>query len=300
VRRSLIPECFYRESKQDKILVIDSRFRGNDIFDLFFMLKCRAIAIVLAMTIFILYSSTAANAATLEESFWDSKQSTHFTVYYKSTESNDYVNEVLRYAEKYYDNITEELGFRRFDFWTWEKACKIYLYATAKEYYDSTGQPEWSGATAYLKERTIRTFIRREMFLDTILPHEMAHLIFREFVGYKVPLPLWLDEGVSSLMENNKRKEYLFLAKSLAKSQIFIPLPKLTRIVREGLVMPGVFYAESASVIEFLLQKYGREKFVDYCRRLRDNKNWELSLKEAYKFKDLSEMNDKWLEFLLQ
>ena len=64
--------------------------------------------------------------------------------------------------------------------------------------------------------------------------------------------------------------------------------------------MPGVFYAEAASVIEFLLQKYGKEKFVDYCRKLRDNKNWELSLKEVYKFEDLSEMNEKWLEFLLQ
>ncbi len=253
--------------------------------------------IILAAVFFL---CCAAKAATYEESFWESKRSTHFTVYYKSTESSDYVNEVLKYAEKYYDDITEELGFRRFDFWTWEKACKIYLYATAKEYYYATGEPEWSGACANLRERTIKTFVRREKFLDTILPHEMAHLIFREFVGFKVMLPLWLDEGVASLMENKQRSQYLFLARALLKSRIFIPLPKLTRIVKEGLVMPGVFYAESASVVEFLLQKYGKEKFVDYCRKLRDNKNWELSLKEVYKFRDLSDMNEKWVEFLLQ
>ena len=255
-------------------------------------------AFIIMIAVIFLYGM--ANAATYEESFWESKRSTHFTVYYKSTESNDYVNEVLRYAERYYESITEELGFRRFDFWTWDNACKIYLYPTAKEYYAATGQPEWSGATAYLRERTIKTFVRMEKFLETILPHEMAHLIFREFVGYNVMLPLWLDEGVSSLMEESQRKQHLFLARALLRSQIFIPLPKLTRIVKEGLVMPGVFYAESASVIEFLLQKYGREKFVDYCRKLRDNKNWELSLKEVYRFKDLSDMNDKWLEFLLQ
>jgi hypothetical protein len=260
----------------------------------------RSVIIARITIIAALFLCGTANGATLEESFWENKKSAHFTVYYKSTESNDYVNEVLQHAERYYESITEKLGFRRFDFWTWEKACKIYLYPTSKEYYDATGQPEWSGATAYIKERVIKTFVRREQFLETILPHEMAHLIFREFVGYGTPLPLWLDEGVSSLMESDQSKQHLFLARTLAKSGIFIPLPKLTRIVREGLVMPGVFYAEAASVIEFLLQKYGKEKFVDYCRKLRDNKNWELSLKEVYQFKDLSDMNEKWLEFLLQ
>jgi hypothetical protein len=234
------------------------------------------------------------------ESSWERKQSNHFNVYYKIGESNDYVNEVLRYAEKYYESITEALGFMRFDFWTWDKACKIYLYPTAKEYYEATGQPKWSGATAYVKERTIKTFVRREKFLETILPHEMAHLIFREFVGYRTPLPLWLDEGVSSMMEDDQRKQHLSLARALARSQIFIPLPNLTKIDKDTLVMPEIFYAESASVIEFLLQKYGKEKFVDYCRKLRDNKNWERSLREVYKFKDLTEMNEKWLEFLLQ
>jgi hypothetical protein len=241
-----------------------------------------------------------ARAATLEESFWNVKKSTHFAVYYKATGSSDYASDVLRYAEKYYDNITEDLGFRRFDFWTWEKQCKIYLYSTAKEYHDATGQPAWSGAAAYLKERTIKTFVRREEFLETILPHEMAHLVFREFAGYETQLPLWLDEGIASLQEEKNRKSHLLIATVLVRSNVFIPLQKLTNIRREGLVMPGVFYAEAAALIEFLLEKYGREKFVDYCRKLRDNNSWQSALKDIYKFKDLSEMNDKWIRFLLE
>ncbi|MDP3791100.1 MAG: peptidase MA family metallohydrolase [Candidatus Omnitrophota bacterium] len=248
------------------------------------------------MTIFILCGYACAES--FEGSLWEVKKSNHFAVYYKDSESNDYVNEVLKYAEKYYEDMTEQLGFRRFEFWTWEKQCKIYIYPTAKEYHDSTGQPEWSGAAAYIKERAIKTFVRREEFLETILPHEMAHLIFREFIGYKTDIPLWLDEGISSLQEEKNRKSHLLIAKVLVKSHVFIPLPKLTRIVKEGLVMPGVFYAEAASVIEFLLEKYGKEKFVDYCRVLRDNKNWEAALKTVYGFKDLSEMNDGWLKFL--
>lgn len=264
-------------------------------------MRCRQAGFVsLATAALVLSSCIFAHAGTFEESFWSVKKSAHFAVYYKSLDSEDYVNDVLKYAERYYEDITEELGFTRFNFWTWDNACKIYLYPSSKEYFEGTGQPGWSGAAAYLKTRTIKSFVRKENFLKKVLPHEMTHLIFREFIGYNTDLPLWLDEGMASLMEKDERKQYMFLARALARSRIFIPLPKLTQIRQEGLVMPGVFYAESASVIEFLLQEYGKEKFVDYCRKLRDNKNWEASIREVYKFKDLSEMNDKWLEFLTQ
>ena len=52
---------------------------------------------------------------------WQVKKSTHFKVYYKS-DPEHYVDEVLEKAEKYYDSITENLGFRRFNFWTWDNA----------------------------------------------------------------------------------------------------------------------------------------------------------------------------------
>ncbi|MDO8536204.1 MAG: peptidase MA family metallohydrolase [Candidatus Omnitrophota bacterium] len=272
--------------------MVKRTFNGPDIF------KVIVTAFVSAIAVFFLYADSVAS--TFEESFWEVKKSNHFAVFYKSSESNDYVNDVLQYAERYYESITEEFGFTRFEFWTWEKQCKIYLYPTAKEYYDATGQPSWSGATAYLKERTIKTFVKREEFLETILPHEMTHLIFREFVGYNTDLPLWLDEGMASLQEKKNRKQHLLIAAVMVRSNVFIPLTKLTGIQKEGLVMPGVFYAEAASVIEFFLEKYGKEKFVDYCRDLRDNKNWRTSLAKVYGFKDLSEMNKKWMEFLSQ
>jgi hypothetical protein len=209
------------------------------------------------------------------------------------------VNELLRYAEDYYTGITEEMGFRRFDFWTWDKTCKVYLFASRKNYADMSRQPGWTGGAAYVRERMIITFINQGDFFNTILPHEMTHLIFREFVGYRTGLPLWLDEGIACLQEKKNRRQYLRVARVLVKSHVFIPLDKLTEIRQEGLLMPEVFYAESASVVQFLLQRYGQEKFVDYCRRLRDNKDWKRALLEVYAVKSLSEMNVQWKEFLL-
>ena len=191
------------------------------------------------------------------------------------------------------------MGFRRFEFWTWDNKCKIYLYPSRAEYHQATKQPTWSGANVYIKQRLINTFEGQKNFFETILPHEMAHLIFREFVGYKTDLPLWLDEGIACLFEKTNQEIYFAVAKILVKSSVFIPLEKLTEIKQEGLVMPEVFYAESASVVYFLLKKYGREKFIDYCRKLRDNKDWRISLREAYGFKNLSAVNKEWIDFLL-
>ena len=66
--------------------------------------------------------------------------------------------------------------------------------------------------------------------------------------------------------------------------------------------MPEVFYAESATIIEFLFKVYGKYKFLEFCRKLKDspaNQNWELALQEVYEFNNLSELNKAWMDFLI-
>ena len=157
----------------------------------------------------------------------------------------------------------------------------------------------WSGGEVRIRERKISTYIHGEDFLSSVLPHEMGHLIFREFVGYKTYLPLWLDEGMACLNERKYRKERLLIARGLVRANMYIPLQELTNINDpELIVMPNIFYAESASAVDFLLAEFGKDKFLAFCRKIRDGQDWEESLKKVYKFKDLSELNEKWVEFL--
>jgi hypothetical protein len=248
--------------------------------------------------IFFLFSSTTAGAEVIT-SLWQVKKSDHFIVYFKETPP-DYLDKLIRQAEIYYNSITEELGFTRFEgFWTWDKRCKIYLYPSAKEYQRATGRPAWSGASVNILERTINTYVFEKDFMEVVLPHEMGHLIFREFVGYRRGLPLWLDEGVACLQEKLRKEERLQTAKGLVMSGIYLRIQKLTEITDDNLVMPNLFYSEAASVVNFLLKRYGRDKFVDFCRKLSDAKtHWYTALKDVYGFKNLSEMNDEWVRFI--
>lgn len=233
---------------------------------------------------------------------WNTEKSDHFIVYYQKA-SPDHVAEILRRAEYYYNAITDDFGFTRFgDFWTWDNRARIYLYDNSSDYKKITNSPGWSGAGVNVNTREIYTFVNMENFYDTILPHEIGHIIFREFTGYKRNYPLWLEEGIACYLERGQRDERMRIARGLVRSKIFISLEDLQKIKSSDiLLIPDIFYSESASVVAFLLKDYGKDKFVDFCRALRDlrdDQDWQVALKDVYKFKDLNEMNLRWTNFL--
>lgn len=252
--------------------------------------------------LFFLYSVMAAGplavAAEVSSSFWQTNKSQHFIIYYQEAPAG-YINQLIDIAEKYYDTIVEDLGYRRFDFWSWDKRAKIFLYAGSKEYLKDTNRTAWSGASVDIKNRTIKTYIGQENFFDSILPHELTHIVFREFVGPKKDYPLWMDEGVACSQEKKSLDERLKTIRNLIRQGVYIEFKDLYVIRDYSLVVPNVFYSEAASLIYFLLQAQGREKFLDFSRRLRENIKWQNALLETYRFKDVEEFEAKWKEYFL-
>lgn len=241
------------------------------------------------LLISIIFFSTEGYAAV---KFENTKKSAHFVIYYQQAPV-EYINQVARKAEHCYRSITEYLGYRRFNFWLWDNRCKIFLYPNREEYLKDTGCASWSSGHVYIIKKEIRTYIWQDKFFDTILPHEMGHIIFREFVGYKKTLPLWLDEGVACMQESDSQ-ERLVIAKGLVRWKLYIDLNELSKIKTTSLIMPFIFYSQSASTVDFLLRNYGRKKFVDFCRQLRDEENWEEALKSVYNLKDLKQLEELW------
>ena len=62
--------------------------------------------------------------------------------------------------------------------------------------------------------------------------------------------------------------------------------------------MPFIFYSQSAGMVNFLLENFGRKRFVSFCRRVRDKADWKKSLLSVYKFSDLEEFEESWLDYL--
>jgi hypothetical protein len=259
---------------------------------------------------------------------WNEMSSLHFLVYY--TKNKKFAKETLDNAEYYYERIATEIGYpRHSEFWLWDERCKIYIYPDRKSFLEATNQPSWSHGMAEYNTRTIASFVGSKEFLDSILPHEMGHLIFRDFVGFKgQDIKIWLDEGVAQWSEIKKRGEMKAMTKDMYENDSLLLLSDLIRLdIRKYREMDRVFilatrtkenedgvlfldadsfvntyYLCSVSVIGFLIEKYGSDRFARFCRQLRDGDTVEAALKFAYPdyINSIDELEAKWREYLAE
>lgn len=255
---------------------------------------------------------------------WKELKGTHFIVYFTGEES--FARDVLNSAERYYTRIAADLGYARYqDFWTWEKRCRIYVYPDHDSFLKSTGGAEWSHGLAEYNTKTIVSYAWHEGFLDSLLPHEIAHLIFRNFIGFKGEVPLWLDEGVAQWEEEAKRPQMKAMIRELYNSESLLTIKDMMKLdirrlkdkegvhVRAALTKdgsPGVvflgndnlintYYLQAVSMVGFLIEKYGGESFTAFCRELRDGETLEEALKSAYTtITTTAEFEKRWKEYL--
>ena len=257
---------------------------------------------------------------------WSELKGEHFLVYYQP-DYQDFAKEVSLQSEKYYDSIARDLGYVRFsNFWKWNNRVKIYIYPDHESFIQGTGQNAWSHGVADYQKKMIVSYAWGRGFLDLLLPHEMAHLIFRDFVGFTGQIPLWLDEGVAQWEEEKIRNQRKKMVKQLAQNSLLLSLDELMQLdVRkingqekikiysinkdnfqkqllelEGNTLVDVFYLQAFSLIGFLIEEYSAENFLIFCRQLRDGKTINDALKFSYpvQMRTTAELEKKWCEYV--
>jgi len=248
-----------------------------------------------------LLTGFCAVSAAQDNTAWNTEKSTHFIVYYKIA-PQDFIKQLIERSEEYYNKIADNLGFMRFNFWLWDNRAKIYIYDDAKSYQTSTGHPSWSAGCAIARQKTIQTFPYARGFFETILPHEMGHIIFREFVGFdNSAVPLWLEEGVASYQEDYRRSMSNTLVRDSIKKGTFMDLKKLNdfspKSEKDNLVV-NIFYSEAVSLVDYLIKEFGKDKFVLFCQNLRDKRDFQRAIASVYPFSNTGELDLAWQKYL--
>lgn len=265
------------------------------------MMKKESLLKFFRLVLAVFLVSAYLNPATAEEDGWQKVQSRHFFIYYKDSPI-DFVQNVNEAAESYYEDITRNLGFSRYEPWSFDERAKIYIYSDQDDYINTAQQANWSHGVANAKEKVIRTFPSAHGFFDSTLPHELGHIIFREFVGFRADIPLWMDEGVAMYQEKAKRWGSTAAVGKALESKTFIPLGELSTMGlyrdtdRETIEL---FYAEAASAMYFLITEYGEHRFVSFCRELKDGAHFEDALQRNYsRFDNMDGLNKAWVDYL--
>lgn len=242
-------------------------------------------------------------------------------------EHQDFAENTARKAEDYYNSIADDLGYARYsNFWKWENRVKIFIFPDHAAYIRASGQAEWSNGMANYTRKEISSFAGSEDFLNTILPHEIAHLVFRDFVGFKGEVPLWLDEGVAQWEEKNNRDQRVVLFRKFVRDKVLLSLQDMMRLdVRtlrdnatirmRGVTLGGeettvlfvsdnklveLYYVQAFSLVMFLTERYGTDSFINFCRKLRNGDSIEKALQGAYptQIRSLVDLEKLWLEYV--
>jgi len=233
------------------------------------------------------------------EKKWRQRKSEHFIIYYSQV-GVDFIDEIIDEAERQYIKITQKLGFTRYNFWLWDNRAKFYIYDDKDDFVNTTNQPRWSGGVVHYEQKIIKTYPQMSGFFDSLMPHELGHIIFREFIGNRTRVPLWFDEGVASYQERTKRIAADGAVRRALITDSFIGLEELTKIDVRNVTdrkQVDLFYAESVSVVNFLISKYGRGIFGWFCRDLRDGDDFESAL-WRFRCRDIKALNKKWVKYL--
>lgn len=239
-----------------------------------------------------------------QEQDWSIFKSTHFLVFYRQA-SEGLLSQLTQKAERYYDEITEEFGFSRLNFWTWDNRAKIYLFDTQEEYRKANSNLDWSIGLVTVGNKSIQSYVTALGLLDNVLAHELAHIIFREMVGFNNPaVPLWLEEGVATFQERRSGNQ---LVKSYLSGKIrtntFMSLKQLNSfdlIQVKDKQLVELFYLEAYSLLNYLIEEFGKDKFVLFCQYLRDYQDLTRALRLTYSFDSLLVLESYWKARILQ
>jgi hypothetical protein len=185
----------------------------------------------------------------------------------------------------------------------WSPRCDIYLYPTAADFAQMTGQPESSPGFSTMGVNGNRVISRRvnlrgdhPQLLAAILPHEVTHVVLADLFTDQ-QIPRWADEGIAVLAEptSEQRSRAAELTGPLKEGKVF-KLSELMAIDYPNEDAWNLYYAQSVSLTQFLVSQGTPAQFIAFVRGAQD-KGLDTALREVYHMEGSADLETKWQTF---
>jgi hypothetical protein len=137
-----------------------------------------------------------------------------------------------------------------------------------------------------------------ERIFDSVLPHEITHMIFASH--FRRPVPRWADEGGATSVENaSERNKHFVMLQEFLRTGRGIAFNKLFAMKEyPSDVMP--LYAQGYSLAEYLIRVGGRRKYIEFVGDGMESNDWPAAVKKHYNIDDLSALQNTWLAWVRQ
>ncbi len=229
-------------------------------------------------------------------------KTTHFTIYFHTAERADIV---ARSCEEYFSKILTDLLIYEKDIMKRGKFNIIIVKDNDEMKRIFVNIPANRAAMTDFETKTIVIVEANETGDPRInLTHEITHaIVFERFSGGN-RIPDWIHEGLASYEEakfdsSQVNGRWATFGSDIAQGN-GLPLKSLTVKPDAKLEEVNLYYAESHSVVNYMINTFGMRKLLQLATLLQSGKDTDSAIKNAYApdLVNLSDLEKKWLESL--
>lgn len=178
-----------------------------------------------------------------------------------------------------------------------EQAVKVYIYASSSDLQGAMIYPqEWTGGVAYPEYGILAIGVSPDNLAwgKRAMSHELAHLVTYQmtFNPYS-DIPTWLNEGLSMYAEGDLEMGFKLLLDDAIAEDRLISVQTLSSNFPTDPQEAELSYAESYSLVEFLVHNYGREKMLNLLGVFKQGSSYDNALEKVYGF-DTAGLDEMW------
>jgi hypothetical protein len=204
-----------------------------------------------------------------------------------------FAQKLMAAAQQALDRLAEDTGAYL------KKPVKLYIYASSQDLQGAMIYPqEWTGGAAFTRYGIIVIGIPASSLNwgKRAIAHELTHLVIHQVtLNPYNELPTWLDEGLAMHTEGPLEPEYIsFLDKAKAEGGL-ISVRSLSSPFSARTAQSVLSYAQSYSLVDFLIQEYGQAKMLELLNIFRQGIGFDAALERVYGF-DMDSLDAEWRE----
>lgn len=181
-----------------------------------------------------------------------------------------------------------------------EKTVNISVYTSEQDFAGSvTGAAEWAGGIALPEYNSVLLLIRPDnLNIDlTGLAHELTHIIVGQvtFNPYN-SIPFWLNEGLAMYIQYPQGvlpSTFTTALTSAVNNNTLISVRSLSDPFSAYADKAYLSYAESFSIVTYLIGKYGSSKMLQLLDTYKQGITYDGSLQSVYGF-DMDGLFNQW------